>query len=75
VRVCDNGIGIERDVLDRVFDLFKRLHSRAEYEGSGLGLAITQQLAEASGAAASLEARPGAGGLDACVTFKAASRP
>jgi signal transduction histidine kinase len=42
--ICDNGIGIEEEYLDSVFDLFKRLHSKAEYEGSGLGLAITKRI-------------------------------
>jgi PAS domain S-box-containing protein len=42
--VCDNGIGIEQEYLDIIFDLFKRLHPKAEYEGTGLGLAITRRI-------------------------------
>jgi PAS domain S-box-containing protein len=44
LKVCDNGIGIEQEYLDTVFDLFKRLHPKAEYDGSGLGLAITKRI-------------------------------
>lgn len=44
--VCDNGIGIAEEYLETIFDLFKRLHSKAEYEGSGLGLAITKRIVD-----------------------------
>jgi len=44
LNICDNGIGIEQEYLETVFDLFKRLHPKAEYEGSGLGLAITKRI-------------------------------
>jgi PAS domain S-box-containing protein len=44
--ICDNGIGIEKEYLESIFDLFKRLHPKAEYEGSGLGLAITKRIVD-----------------------------
>ena len=45
--VQDDGIGIERVYWDRIFLLFQRLHSQAEYEGSGVGLALCKRIIEA----------------------------
>jgi signal transduction histidine kinase len=72
LHVLDDGPGLSEEDRLKAFNRFWRGQSTTD--GSGLGLAIVQQLAEASGAAASLEARPGARGLDARVTFKAAVR-
>lgn len=49
IAVHDNGIGIPTNQLDKVFDMFKRLHSRKEYEGTGLGLSIARRIAELHG--------------------------
>ena len=47
--VTDNGIGIELQYADRIFLLFKRLHSREEYPGTGIGLALCQRIVEQYG--------------------------
>jgi signal transduction histidine kinase len=59
--VCDNGIGIEEEYLDTIFDLFKRLHPKAEYEGTGLGLAITKRIVDNHEGDIKAVSRPGQG--------------
>ncbi len=42
--VKDNGIGISKENLEKVFEMFRRLHTREEYEGTGIGLATCKRI-------------------------------
>lgn len=59
--VRDNGIGIAPAYKDRVFGLFKRLHTSEEYEGTGIGLAICQKIVERYRGEIWVESRAGEG--------------
>ena len=45
-KISDNGLGIKKEHLDKVFNMFTRLHSAKEYEGTGIGLAFCQKIVE-----------------------------
>ncbi len=59
--VRDQGIGMQADVLGRIFGRFERGHSNRNYGGLGLGLYIARQIVVALGGAISVQSAPGKG--------------
>ena len=46
IEVKDNGIGMEKEHLNKVFEPFKRIENKVKYEGTGLGLATCKKIVE-----------------------------
>ena len=47
--VADNGIGIDKEYSELIFQMFQRLHERGRYDGSGIGLSIAKKIVERHG--------------------------
>jgi signal transduction histidine kinase len=61
IEVQDNGIGIAPEYHDEIFKMFKRLHSRREYDGCGIGLSVCKKIVGRHGGRLGVESEPGVG--------------
>lgn len=59
--VQDNGIGIDKDYHQKIFEPFKRLHTQQQFEGTGIGLAMCKKTVERMGGKLWLTSKPNEG--------------
>jgi two-component system, LuxR family, sensor kinase FixL len=74
IAVADNGIGIEPEYAERVFEMFYRLHNEESYEGTGIGLTVCQQIVNDHDGEIHVD-RIYRGGTKIVMTLPAAGRP
>ena len=61
ISVADNGIGFDDRYIDRIFQVFQRLHGKTSYPGSGVGLAICRKVAFNHHGGLTAQSKPGEG--------------
>ncbi len=70
ITVQDNGVGFDEKFVNQIFEPFKRLHDRREFEGTGMGLAICQKIVHQYDGKIAAKSQPG-NGATFIITFPA----
>ncbi len=63
VSIADNGIGIEKEYQEKIFNIFQRLHSQEDYPGTGIGLAAVRKVLQIMDGKVWVESEPGMGSV------------
>ena len=63
IDVADNGIGFDEQYVDRIFQVFQRLHGRSQFAGTGIGLAICEKVTANHGGAITAQSQPDEGAI------------
>lgn len=61
INVRDQGIGFDTKYLERIFQVFQRLHTKQKFAGTGIGLAICERVATNHGGGLTATSEPGKG--------------
>jgi PAS domain S-box-containing protein len=61
--ISDNSIGMEIQYTDKIFEVFKRLHTIDEYKGAGIGLSIVKRIIDRHGGRIWVESKLGEGSI------------
>lgn len=75
IAVEDNGIGIEPEDQERIFQMFQRAHPESSHPGRGIGLALCRRIAEHHGGSLRVDSRPGKGSTFSVVLPRPAAAP
>ena len=65
ISVTDNGIGFEKEHVEKIFRIFYRVHDH-QYRGAGMGLAVSKKIMELHGGFIEAESNPGEGATFTC---------